>query len=179
MDKRKHPLSDKQSKQACEIQSTGKKSKSEVDDLAQQFADQIVASEEPFPEEITDKADPDRKALEEKGIIACSQPDQKEKSFSEVISSSQFYPSIPREPFTNILDHPYRINDALIVEDFEGKFGLSTFALMLCEDLDTGAIFTTLCGGMVVVKKIRKALEGKMLPLIGTISKVGRYYDIQ
>jgi len=102
-----------------------------------------------------------------------------EKSFGDVIPHGDFYPDLPREELGYILERTYRIVDATIVEDFEGKFGPSTFALMLMEDLDDGHQFTTLCGGMVVVKKVRKALEGKMLPLIGTICKPGRYFDIQ
>ncbi len=102
-----------------------------------------------------------------------------EKSFSDVMPPEHFYQDLPKVDLTDILDRTYRLIDAAIVDGFEGKFGLSTFALLLMEDLDNGEQFTTLCGGMVVVKKVKKALQGSMLPLLATITKPGRYYDIQ
>lgn len=179
MDKRKHPLSDKQSIQACEIQSTGKKSKDAVEDLAQQVADQLAGQEEPIPDTVSDNVAQVIQVLAEEGVGGDPEEKYRLKSFGDVMPSSAFYPDLPKKSLTDILDRTYRIDDAAIIDDYEGKFGLSTFALLLCADLDDGVMFTSVCGGMVVVKKIRKALEGKMLPLIATISKVGRYYDIQ
>lgn len=175
---KKYPTAS-ESKQACEVQSTGKKLDPKVEELAQQVADQLASQEEPDTTIELIPVDNVIKTLETEGVEVHTEQDHTEKTFGDVMPSSQFYPDLPRESLTDILDRTYRIKDAQIVEDFEGAFGLSTFALMLCEDLNTGEIFTTLCGGMVVVKKIRKALDGKMLPLIGTIMKVGRYYDIQ
>lgn len=99
------------------------------------------------------------------------------QTISEAIGQEPFYPDADRRELAMILDMPFILKDARIVEQFETAFGVSDFALLLLEDSD-GAQFTTLCGGMVVVKKIRLVLEGKLFPLMVVLSKGERYYDI-
>lgn len=100
------------------------------------------------------------------------------KTFSEAVGGTQFYPDLPKKPLSECLDKQYLVVDATIVYGFESKFGESDFALLLLQDMKDGSQFTTLCGGMVVVKKIAKALQDDILPLYGTITKQARYYDI-
>ena len=99
------------------------------------------------------------------------------QSVSEAIGQEPFYPDSERRELASLLDSPYILQDARIVEQFETAFGVSDFALLLLVDAD-GAEFTTLCGGMVVVKKVRQVIEGKLFPLMATLVKTERYYDI-
>jgi len=101
-----------------------------------------------------------------------------QRTFSDEFGKGTFYPDISRRPLEEVLDKTYSVLDATIVEGFESKYGESDFALILMEDVPTGEQFTTLCGGMVVVKKIRQALDRQIFPILGTIVKPGRYYDI-
>lgn len=102
-----------------------------------------------------------------------------EKSYSDVMPKTDWYPELPRLDIDEVLERTYRMTDATIVEDYDGKFGKSSFALVLLQDLDNGDLATCLFGGMVVVKKIRKAIEGHMLPLLATLTKSKRYYDLE
>jgi len=100
------------------------------------------------------------------------------KSFGDVMPKIEFYPDLPKLPLKDVLGEVYEITDALIVEDFDSAFGKSSFALLLLTHIEDGKQHTTLTGGMVVVKKIRYALEHKLLPLFGTVTFNGTYYDI-
>ena len=124
------------------------------------------------------KVQPLKEDTEIKPIQESDQVETKEKSFSDVMPTGEFYPDLPKVLLEAVLDVPCRVLDAQIVTDYEGPFGVSDFALLLLEDIATGAQNTTLCGGMVVVKKLRKAQADNLLPLLGTIVKPGRYYDI-
>ena len=99
------------------------------------------------------------------------------RTFKSELGVGEFYPDLPKMPLLVLLNYEYQILDAVIVEGFEGEFGESDFALILMEEKD-GKQFTTLCGGMVVIKKLRKAKEKDLLPLYGTIVKLEKYYDI-
>ena len=103
---------------------------------------------------------------------------QIQRTFSDEFGTGAFYPDLPKRPLAEILNKTFSILDATIVEGFESKYGTSDFALLLMEVVSTGEQFTTLCGGRVVVKKVRQALDKKLLPLSGTIIKLERYYDI-
>lgn len=100
------------------------------------------------------------------------------KSFTDVMPKIEFYPDLPKLPLKDVLGEVYEITDAQIVEDFDGAFGKSDFALMLLTHIEDGKQYTTLAGGMVVVKKIRYALKHQLLPLFGTVTFNGTYYDI-
>lgn len=100
------------------------------------------------------------------------------QSFGDVMPKIEFHQDLDKVPLEEVIGNEYEITDAMVVRDFSSKFGSSDFALLLLTDQDTNKQFTTLCGGMVVVKKIQFALEGKLLPLMGTITYDKDYYDI-
>ena len=100
------------------------------------------------------------------------------KSFGDVMPKIEFYPDLPKLPLKDVLGEVYEITDAQIVADFDSQFGKSDFALLLLTGIEDGKQFTCLAGGMVVVKKIKYALEKKLLPLFGTVTYNGTYYDI-
>ena len=99
------------------------------------------------------------------------------KSMTEAIGQEPFYPDADRRELADCLESEFILQDARIVEGFTSAFGESDFALLKLVDGE-GAIFTTLCGGMVVVKKVRQALTERLLPLRVTLNRHERYYDI-
>ena len=102
----------------------------------------------------------------------------KEKSVSDIVPSSEFYPDLPKMPLTDIQEVTHRLIDVAIIEDFEGDYGPHDLALMLVEDLLTGEQYTTACSGMVVLKKLKKLIELNALPILATFAKTKRYWDI-
>lgn len=118
---------------------------------------------------------------------------KKYNTFIEAVGGAKFHSDIPQIALKDVMDIQLLVKEAVIIEDFQTKFGLSTFAIMLIEfegsyegsdkkiegsaDVSTFE-HTLLCSGEVVVKKIRKALDKKLLPLLGTITYNGSYYDI-
>ena len=103
----------------------------------------------------------------------------KYKSFTEQYGSDEFYPDVPQLDIASIIGKPYVIGDAKIVEDFDGKFGTHDFAILLIVDTETGdKLGTVITSGQVVLKKIRKALSENMLPLVGTLVREQRYYNL-
>ena len=106
------------------------------------------------------------------------------KSFNDKYGTSKFHEELPQIPLEDVIGIPYLIKEARIVKGFKSKFGKSDFSLLLLEDLSDGELATTLCGGMVVVEKVQRALDENSLPLVGTIVKVttgdgaNEYYDI-
>ena len=102
------------------------------------------------------------------------------KTFSDIFGGA-FYPDLPREDFSSLVGKTYEITDATIIKEFDTQFGRHDLALLLLTDLETREQFTTISSGMVIVKKIRQILTKEVnatLPLIGTITKNDRYYDI-
>ena len=107
----------------------------------------------------------------------------KYKSFGDSYGRKQFYQHLPKLPIEDVLNVRYLIKEARIVEGFATKFGKSDFCLLLLEN-ESGVESTTLCGGRVVMEKIRNAQGDNALPLYGTIIKVisedgNEYYDIK
>ena len=100
------------------------------------------------------------------------------RTFGGEMGSVRFYPDMEKRDLSECLDEEYEMIDARIVRGFEGKFGLSDFALILFREPETDTKFTTICGGKVVVKKIQQALEQGLLPLYGMITSNKKYYDI-
>ncbi|MBA7712050.1 hypothetical protein ES703_121018 [subsurface metagenome] len=100
------------------------------------------------------------------------------KTFGEVMPKIEFHPDLPKVELKSLMDMEIEVTDAMIVRDFNSKFGSSDFALLLITNQADGTQYTTLCGGMVVVKKLQYALDNRLLPLRGTITKDVDYYDI-
>lgn len=102
----------------------------------------------------------------------------KPKTIGDAMPKIEFYPELPKLKLSEVLNKQYEITDAIIWRDFDSKFGKSDFALLLLTDPKDGSQHTCLAGGMVIVKKIQFCIDGKLLPLLGTISYNDQYYDI-
>jgi len=99
------------------------------------------------------------------------------KSASEALGVAPFYPEMERRELANILGETFILKDGKIVEGYRSEFGESDFALMLFEDAK-GDKFTTICSGEVVLKKLRKLMAEKLLPVYATVVKPEKYYDL-
>lgn len=100
------------------------------------------------------------------------------KRVSDFITDAQFYPDVAKKPLVEALDKDAFLIDAAVITDFETEYGKSDFALMLFQDQADGTQYTVICGGVVVVRKIKELLAKQLLPLIAKLTKVGRFYDI-
>jgi len=100
------------------------------------------------------------------------------KSFNDVMPKIEFHPELEKKKLEEVLDVECELTDAMIVKDFDSKFGKSDFALLKLVGPAGGDPFTTLCGGAVVVKKVQYALDNSLLPLTATITYDKEYYDI-
>ena len=103
-------------------------------------------------------------------------------TFGDKYGATQFHQELPKLALEDVIGNQYLVKEVRIVEGFMSKFGKSDFALLLLEN-EAGELATTLCGGAVVVDKLRKAINDGALPLYGTLSKVesgegNEYYDI-
>jgi len=103
----------------------------------------------------------------------------KMKNFTDQYGSDDFYSDAPQLDIASVLGKQFVIKAAKIVEDFDGKFGTHDFAVLCLADIETHEIVgTVITSGQVVLKKIRKALADGVLPLVGTLVKDQRYYNI-
>lgn len=98
-------------------------------------------------------------------------------TFKDAIGGGEFHPDIERIELKDILNTEVLIREAQILEEFTSKFGVHDCILMLIE-LENGAVFTTITSGMVVIKRVAKAMREGLLPLYGTITYNGTYYNI-
>ncbi len=101
-----------------------------------------------------------------------AQRDPKQR-VSDAIPSGNLWPDLPRRELEDILDTEF------VLEDFNflsGKFG--DFAVILARMPGSTQQFTTACGGEVVCRKLTKLQDGRHLPVLATINKLERYYDL-
>ena len=102
----------------------------------------------------------------------------KYKTFGEVMPKIEFYPELPKAELSSIMDREIEVTDAQIVKEFTTRFGTHDFVLFCYVDPQDGAKYTTISSGMVIVKKLKFAIDNRLLPLRGTITQTGQYYDI-
>lgn len=100
------------------------------------------------------------------------------KSVSDIMPELEFYPDIPKVKLDDILNTELHLLDAVIIEDFEGQFGPHPFGIMLLENPKDGAQSTCGTSGVVIIKKLRKLLADKCLPVRATFTKPGTYFNM-
>jgi len=90
-----------------------------------------------------------------------------------------FHPELPKIKFADLLGATVVLKQVRIIDDWDGIFGASTFALILIEYAD-GSLKTSIAGGKAVMRQVRKLVQKKMLPVKVTLNKVpsgsGEYY---
>lgn len=78
-------------------------------------------------------------------------------------SGVKFYPDLPRvEDLMSLVGVKFQLLDAKIIDDWEGQFGTSRFALMKIDR--EGQLYTSICGGRAVVRQITQLLKHSYLP---------------
>lgn len=102
----------------------------------------------------------------------------KERTISDIIGGTEFYPELPKAELKEILDKQYLLIDSMIVKDYTSKFGTHDFILLLLGNTEDGSQFTTITSGEVVIKRVRELKEADGLPCLATISYNGTYYNI-
>jgi len=106
----------------------------------------------------------------------------KYQSFSERFGDGEFYSELPKVPFKDLLGQTLVLHETKILADFKGKFGVHDAGLMLLSTADNEKEkFTTICSGVVVVERLKKAAAD--LPMICTPTEVeagdgSTYYNL-
>ena len=100
------------------------------------------------------------------------------KRVSDIFPAEKFYPEAPKVNIADLLGKEIKFVDARIIEDFDTKYGKHDMVLMAFTDGETAEIATTVCSGIVVLKKMRKLILNQEFPIYGTITHEVSYYDI-
>lgn len=88
----------------------------------------------------------------------------KEQNIKEVLGGSiKFHEELPRLKKEELTGVKFILRDARIIDDWDGQWGTSEFTLLMVQ-LEDGKEVTTLCGGVAVVRQVRKLLKRGQLP---------------
>jgi len=94
------------------------------------------------------------------------------KRFSD-IPSEGIFPETEKVYLKDVLGKEIVVYDARFIE---GRFG--EFVVLKFRFPKQKRFYSVSCGGKVVLKKVKKAVEEKLLPLRGKIIREKRYYEI-
>jgi len=90
-----------------------------------------------------------------------------------------FHPELLKVKFQELLGQQFLIKQVRIIDDWDGQFGASSFALILIEFPD-GSLKTSIAGGKAVMRQVRKLVQKKMLPVKVVLNQItsggGDYY---
>lgn len=81
----------------------------------------------------------------------------------------EFFPELEKYDSEALLCVPVKLEAARIVSDWDGRYGVSSFVLAKVQ-LEDGKEVTTLLGGKVVVKQVRKLLDQRALPVVAMLN---------
>jgi len=91
----------------------------------------------------------------------------------------EFYPDLEQWDQEALMGVNFKIEAVKVVEDWDGRFGTSSFVLAKIQ-LSDGKEVTSLLGGKVVLKQVRKLLAMRALPVVAMLNKVsgqmGEYF---
>lgn len=90
-----------------------------------------------------------------------------------------FHKDLPQCKFDDLVDHTFLIREIKMIEGWDGFYGTSNFGLLLGQ-LRDGRKFTTLAGGIAVVKQLRNFINKRRFPVKVTLTQQpgaqGPYY---
>jgi len=94
----------------------------------------------------------------------------KVKSIKDALGGRKinYYPDLPRYEFASLVGHSFIIKGATTIDDWDGQFGTTKFAIMRIE-LANGQGGTTLNGGKAIYKQITRLVTGKLFPVRVTL----------
>lgn len=88
----------------------------------------------------------------------------KNQNIKEVLGGSiKFHDELDRVEKNELVATKFILRDARVIDDWDGRWGTSEFALLMVQ-LENGKCVTTLCGGVAVVRQVRKLLKRGKLP---------------
>lgn len=95
-----------------------------------------------------------------------AQADRPVKSIKQALGGRKinFHSELPRYEFASLVGHEVVIKGATIVDDWDGQYGTTKFAIMYIE-LSGGKEGTTLSSGKAIVKQIERLSKGKLFPV--------------
>jgi hypothetical protein len=103
------------------------------------------------------------------------------KTIDQVLGKEklEFYPDLEQWDQEALMGVTFKIEAVKVVEDWDGRFGTSSFVLAKIQLVDGNEI-TSLLGGKVVLKQVRKLLAARALPVVAMLNKVngqmGEYF---
>jgi hypothetical protein len=81
----------------------------------------------------------------------------------------EFFPELEKYDQEALLCATFKLEAAKIIEDWDGRYGTSAFVLAKVQ-LEDGKQVTTLLGGKVVLKQVRKLLQQRSLPVVAMLN---------
>ena len=94
------------------------------------------------------------------------------REIGDVVQSG-LWASDPQVKFDQLVGRSVILMDARKLQGDMGDY----YILRMC-DRQTGKVFTSACGGVVVVKKVDQVLDKKALPVSFQITKTKDYFDL-
>jgi len=102
----------------------------------------------------------------------------KGKQIGEIFPANKFYPDSPKVKLAELIGQVVQFIDARIIEDFDTKYGKHDMVIIAYNNGVDSEIATTVCSGIVILKKFRKLILEKQFPIIGKIVNDANYYDV-
>jgi NAD(P)H-flavin reductase len=88
----------------------------------------------------------------------------KNQNIKDVLGGNiKFHEELDRIRKDELIGAKFVLRDARIIDDWDGRWGTSEFALLQVQ-LEDGREVTTLCGGVAIVRQVRKLLKRGRLP---------------
>ncbi len=88
----------------------------------------------------------------------------KDTNIRDVLGSGvKFHEDLPRVDKESLVGIKFKLLDGKVIDDWDGQWGTSQFALLKVE-LEDGKLATTLCGGKAVVRQVSRLLKRGYLP---------------
>lgn len=88
----------------------------------------------------------------------------KEQSIKDALGTGvKFHEDLPRVDKKELIGEYVFLRDGKVIDDWDGEWGTTEFALLMFERGDGQAV-TTLCGGKAVVRQVRRLLKYNKLP---------------
>jgi hypothetical protein len=92
------------------------------------------------------------------------------KTIDQVLGKekTEFFPELEKWDSEALVGATFKLAAVKIVDDWDGRFGISSFVLakVILED---GKEVTSLLGGKVVLKQVRKLLQQRAFPVVATL----------
>lgn len=89
----------------------------------------------------------------------------REENIKEVLGGGiKFHEQLPRMKKEELVGMRFILRDGRIIDDWDGQWGTTEFALLMLQLPEDNKEVTTLCGGIAVVRQVRKLLKRGRLP---------------